>query len=256
MATTTLDSFYYDEQLRNYAVQFAAVFAGIQVMIGWTDDKEPRLIHVPIKSASMDRVVAHIKAAHTQNKVNRLPLMSFRMVGIDQAPERRKGIGQTKRNSYMPTGGVFPDDIKVVEQRQPVPYIAQFELAIWASNTDQHNQIVEQILTLFDPLVQIQTSDEVFDTTRLTTIELVDVRYDENVPAGGDRRLIRTRMGFTVPIYLRIPVNVHDKFVKDILIRIGAIGSDTNNSYDIIADLDAQGEEYEKVFSLDDVDVE
>ncbi len=255
MATTVLDDYYYDEQMRSYIVQFAAVFAGIKVMVGWNEDTEPRLIQVPIKNASMDRVVGHIKSDNTQNKPIRLPIMSFHLSGIDQAPDRRKGIGMIKRNTYMPTGGVFPDDLTVIEQRQPVPYMAQFELAIWTSNQDQHMQIVEQILTLFDPIIQIQTTDEVFDTTRLTTLELVDVRLDETIPQGSDRRLIQTRMGFLVPIYLSTAVSVRKNYIKDIYLRIGAIGSDVTNSYEIIADLDAQGAEYEKVFDGDDIDI-
>jgi len=255
MATTVLDSYYYDEQLRSYIVQFAAIFAGMQVMVGWNEDNEPELIKVPIKNASMDRVVGHIKGENTQNKPLRLPIMSFHLTGIEMAPERRKGIGQTKRNTYMPTGGVFPDDLKVIYQRQPVPYTAQFELGIWASNQYQHQQIIEQILTLFDPLIQLQTTDEVFDTTRLTSVELVDVRLDENVPQGTDRRLIQTRMGFIVPIYLSTAIDARSNYVKDIFLRIGAIGSDVSSSYDIISDLDSQDIEYEKVFSLDDVDV-
>jgi len=255
MATTVLDTYYYDEQLRSYIVQFAAIFAGMQVMVGWNEDNAPELISVPIKNASMDRVVAAIKSENTQNKPIRLPIMAFTLTGIEMAPERRKGIGQTKRNTYTPTGGIFPDDMKVVYQRQPVPYTAQFELGIWASNQYQHQQIIEQILTLFDPLVQLQTTDELFDTTRLTTVELVDVRLDENLPSGADRRLIQTRMGFTVPIYLSTSIDVRANYVKDILLRIGAIGSDVSGSYEIISDLDSQGIEYEKVFSLDDVDV-
>jgi hypothetical protein len=255
MTTTVLDSYYYDEQLRNYIVQFAAIFAGMQVMVGWNEDRAPELIRVPIKNASMDRVVAAIKSENTQNKPVRVPIMSFQLSGIDMAPERRKGIGATKRNTYMPTGGVFPDDLKVVYQRQPVPYTAQFELGIWTSNQYQHQQIIEQILTLFDPLLQIQTTDEVFDTTRLTTVEMVDVRFDENLPAGADRRLIQTRIGFLVPIYLSTAIDVRSNYIKDIMLRIGAIGSDVTNSYEIISDLDSQGIEYDKVFSLDDIDV-
>lgn len=255
MSTTVLDTYYYDEQLRNYIVQFAAIFAGMQVMVGWNEDHEPELISVPIKNASMDRVVGHIISENTQNKVIRLPIMSFHLTGIDMAPERRKGIGATKRNTYMPTGSVFPDDLKVVHQRQPVPYTAQIELGIWSSNQYQHHQIIEQILTLFDPLLQIQTTDELFDTSRLTTVELVDIRLDENVPQTADRRLIQTRLGFLVPIYLSTAIDVRENYIKDIFLRIGAVGTDVSGSYEIISDLDSQGIEYDKVFSLDDVDV-
>lgn len=255
MATSVLDNYHYSAQLRSYIVQFAAVFAGIQVEVGKREDIEPHLIHVPIKNASMDRVVGHIKTENTQNKPIRLPIMSFQLVNVEQAPAARKGIGVTRRSTYMPTGGLFPDDLKVVEQRQPVPYHAIFELAVWASNQDQHYQIMEQIFTLFDPLLQIQISDDIFDWTKLTTVEMTDIRFDENVPQSTDRRLIQTKLGFLVPIYLSIPANVHSNYVKDIYLRIGAVSSDAQTSFDIISDLDAQGIEYEKVFTLDDVNI-
>jgi len=255
MATTILDNYHYAEQLRAYIVQFAAIFAGMQVKVGKRDDVEPHLIKVPIKNASMDRVVGHIKSNNTQNKPIRLPIMSFQLVNIEQSPEKRKGVGVTTRQSYLPTGGLFPDDIQVVEMRQPVPYNAIFELAIWASNQDQHYQIMEQILTLFDPTLQIQKTDDVFDKTKLTTVEMLDIRFDENIPHGSDRRLIQTRIGFGIPIYLSVPAKVHQKYVKDIFIRIGAVGNDVQSSFDVIADLDAQDIEYDQVFSLDDIDI-
>lgn len=255
MATSVLENYHYSAQLRSYIIQFAAIFAGIQVEIGKRKDTEAKLIHVPIKNASMDRVVGHIKSENTQNKPIRLPIMSFQLVNVDQSPELRKGIGTTRRSSYMPTGGVFPDDITVVEQRQPVPYRAIFELSIWASNQDQHYQIIEQILTLFDPILQIQITDDIFDWTKLTTVEMLDIRFDENVPQGTERRLIQSRIGFSLPIYLSIPTKIHDNYVKDIYLRIGAIGTDIQSSFDVITDLDSQGIEYEKVFSLDDIDI-
>ena len=252
MAKSVLDNYHYSAQLRKYIVQFAAVFAGIQVKVGKRNDADEKLIYVPIKNSSMDRVVAHIKSENTQNKPIRLPLMTFQLVNVDLAPELRKGIGMERRNSFVPTGGLFPDDITVVEQRQPVPYRAIFELAIWASNQDQHYQIVEQILTLFDPILQIQTSDDIFDWTRLTSIELTDVRFEENIPSGTERRMIVSRMGFSVPIYLSIPVKVHEKYVKDIYFRIGELSNDVNNSYEVISSLDSQDVEYEKIFSINE----
>lgn len=255
MATSVLDNYHYSAQLRSYIVQFAAVFAGIQVEVGKHADIEPHLIHVPVKNASTDRVAGHIKGENTQNKPIRLPIMSFQLVNVEQFPERNKGVGIIRRSTHMPTGGLFPDDLKVVEQRQPVPYKAMFELAVWASNQNQHYQIMEQIFTLFDPLLQIQTADGIFDWTKITTIELVDIRFEENVPQGTDRRLIQTKLGFVVPMYLSIPAKAHSNYIKDIYLRIGAVSSAAQSSFDIISDLDSQGIEYEKVFSLDDVDI-
>ena len=246
-------NFYYNKQLRNYLIQFMAAFAGLQVQVGWTDDKEPRLINVPVYSASKDRVVAAIKTENTQNKPIRLPCMSSYLQSIDLDPSLRKGITTYRSQTYMPTGGLFPDDFRVVTQRMPVPYKGTYELGIWTSNQEQHNQIIEQILMLFNPTLQIQTSDEPFDWTKITQIEMTGIQMNENVPAGGERRIIQTVITFTIPMWISIPVDVHQRFVKEIYFRIGAVSEIAQNSYDIVAELDQQGLEYELDFSLDDV---
>lgn len=247
--------YWYDHQMKRILTQFMSIFAGMQVRVGKTGNIDPRLISVPVYSASKDRVVAAIKSENTQNKPIRLPTMSAWMTGINLAPEMRKGIPTQRRNTYMPTGGLFPDDISVVQQRMPVPYKATYELSIWSSNTDQHNQIIEQILMIFNPLLQIQTSDEPFDWTKLTTVELTGISLEENMPAGPDRRIIRTSLTFDVPIWISAPADVHQRYVKDIYIRVGAVSQAANNSYDIVAELDAQGIPYELNFSLDNVDI-
>ena len=248
--------YYYNHQLRQYLLQFMAIFAGMVVSVGKTNEVESRTIKVPIKNSSSDRVVASIKSENTQNKPVRLPLLAATLTNVVLAPQLRKGVGQTRRHSEMPTGGIFPDDIRVVKQRMPVPYVATFDLGIWASNQDQHYQIVEQILMLFSPVLQIQTSDDVNDWARITTVEMVGINFEENVPPGVDRRLIQSTFNFEVPIYISAPSEVHDKFVQDIFLRIGAVNTAALSSEDIIADLDAQGITYDHVFSLGDVDLD
>lgn len=247
--------FYYDQQIRRYLVQFMAIFGGMQVRVGWNEDNEPRLVPIPIANASKDRVVAAIKGENTQNLPIRVPMFSATVTGLSMAPDRRKGVATKRRSTHMPTGGLFPDDIKVVEQRMPVPYDMEVELALWASNQDQHYQMIEQITMIFDPDLVIQATDEIFDWTRLTRVELQDIRFEENVPAGADRRLIQTNMNFVVPIWISVPAEVHQKYVKDIFVRVGAVSTVSTNSFDIIADLDEQGATYQQTFSLDDIDL-
>ena len=252
---TALRSYYYNYQMRNYLLQFMAVFSDMQVSVGQNEDLSPRLIKVPVYGASKDRVVAAIKSENTQNKPIRLPAMSAWLYGIDQAPDMRKGIGGTRRQSYMPTGGLFPDDISVVEQRQPVPYKAQYELVLWSSNQDHNFQLLEQIMMLFNPQIQIQTSDDGFDWTKITQIELTDIQQDENMDAGGDRRISKTTLRFTMPIWIAAPVDVHQRYIKDIYLRVGAVSSGSVTNEQFVSDLDAQGIPYELKFSVDDVDI-
>jgi hypothetical protein len=253
---STFREFWYDNQLKRYLIQFCAIFADMNVQVGWNEDKEPRLAKVPIYAASKDRVVAAIKSENTQNKPIRIPALSAAITSIELAPERRKGIPNHRRHTVMPTGGLFPDDIKVVEQRMPVPYNLTMELGVWASNQDQHYQILEQIMMIFNPMLQIQTSDEALDWTQITTVELTGIRPEENLPAGAERRLIQTMMEFSIPVYISVPANVHDKYIRDIYIRVGAVSQSAQTSEDIIAELDLQGIPYELNFSLDDVEID
>ena len=247
------EKFYYEKQMRNYIVQFAAIFQGMEVQVGKRDDNDSHLIEVPVKNASSDRVVAAIITGNTQNKPLRIPMMSFQLVNIELAPELRKGIGVSRRKSYVPTGGLVPDDIAVVKQRMPVPYRTSFDLSLWASNQDQHYQMVEQILSLFDPILQIQTSDDTFDWKKITTVELVGIQFDENINPGADRRLIQSTLSFSVPVYLAVPAEVHTQYINDVFLRIGAVNADLDNHYDVIADLDSQNIDYDHIFSGDDV---
>ena len=249
------ESWHYSSQLRKYICQFSAIFSGIKVRVGWNESKQPRLAPVAIKNASSDRVVSSIKSENTQNVPLRLPIMAFQLENVEIAPDKRHGTGMQRRNTFMPAGGVFPDDIKVVDQRMPIPYRGTFSLGVWASNQDQHYQICEQILTLFDPSLQIQRSDEIFDWTKLSYVELSGIQFEENVPAGADRRIIQSTFQFIVDIYLEIPNVVHDKFVKEIYVRIGAVNKDIDSNYDVISDLDSQGIDYDKWYDLDYVNL-
>jgi len=250
------ETFYYDHQFKRYLIQFCSIFSTIKVQVGWNEDKEPRLINVPIYSGSKDRVVAAIKAENTQNKPIRIPAFSADITGFDLMPERRKGVPNHRRNALMPTGGLFPDDIKVVEQRMPIPYRLTMELNMWASNKDQQFQIMEQIMMIFDPILQIQISDEVTDWTKITTVELMGIRPEENLPAGTDRRILRTVMEFEVPVHISAPAEVHQRFIKDIYLRIGAVSTSAQTNFDMVAELDAQGVPYELNFSLNDIDID
>jgi len=100
--------YYYNAQLRRYLVQMMAVFGSFEVMLGWNEDKSPRLAPIPIANASKDRVVAWIKNNQTQNKMIRLPLFTITLTGIDDNAEARKGVAQQRRNTMMPAGGLFP----------------------------------------------------------------------------------------------------------------------------------------------------
>jgi len=245
--------YYYDEQLRKYILQFMAIFAGLKVKIGKLGDREASLIPAHITYGPKDRVVASIMAENTQNKPIRLPAMSAYLNNIELAPDRRKGVSTVRRKTYFPTGGIFPDDIATVEQMMPIPYNTSIELAIYTSNRDEHFQLLEQIFMFFDPLLQIQKTDDVFDWAKITTVELVGVNFDEGYPSGTDRRIIQTTLQFLMPIWIEIPMKIKNNFIADINLRVGLVSASTSGSDNIIAELDDLGFDYEQIFNVDEL---
>lgn len=250
------DGYYYNRQLTNYILQFMAIFSGLQVQVGKWNGADEQLISVPIHYGDQDRVVAAILADNTQNKPIKLPAMSAYMRGFEIARDRMHGTGVERRNTYVPVGGLVPNDIQVIHQRTPTPYDMDVELSIWASNSDQHFQILEQIMPLFDPQLNIQTSDSVFDMARLTSVELVSgPMMDANYPAGPERRFAKSTLVFRLPIWISTPAEVKADFVERIYMRIGAVSMSANSSDEIITELNAEGIPYQLVLSENDLPI-
>jgi hypothetical protein len=238
-----------------------AVFSGTQVKTGKRKDGKIKTIDVPVRYGNVDKVAGWIKSEGTQNKMLRLPIMSAYITEMRMSPELRKGINSERRMSFTERGRMFPEDIEVVHQWMPIPYKLGMELSIYTSNSEQMWQILEQILVLFDPTLQLQTTNGRFDWTKITTLELENINLDTNYPIGSDRNIRVSTLQFNMPVYLSIPANVRDDFVKKIMVRVGAVSCEAFESGNqaIIGELDAEGIEYKKWFDLetfaDDVNI-
>lgn len=220
------EGYFFDEQIAKYQIQFMAIFKGLHVKTGTREDGKTRFLEVPITYGSRDRVTAALMANNVQNTAIKVPIMSAYMTGIELDRDRMKGTGTSRRFTYLPKGGLFPNDLKTVVQLMPVPYTLTMELAIFTSNMNQHRQILEQILVFFDPLLQIQKSDDIFDHTKITTVELMDISLREEYPSTDRPRVIQTEMSFKLPIWLAVPANLKDEFVQKVFARITTLGMD------------------------------
>jgi len=193
---------------------------------------EIEALRLPVHYGSQDRVVAGIAMGFNQNKMYPVPMLSVYLTGIELAPDRRKGVGGIDRTTFLPTGGTFPNDLRVAERLMPIPYNLTFDVHAYSSNTDQSLQISEQILMLFDPILQIQTSDKAFDWTKITTIELTGINNEESMPAGTDKRMLVWTYSFMVPIWLTPPMDIKTDYVNKIQLHIGTYDSPTSFEVD------------------------
>jgi hypothetical protein len=132
----------------------------------------------------------------------------------------------------------------------PIPYNANMELAVYASNTEQMHQMIEQILMLFDPVLQLQTSDAPFDWTKITSVELTGINNEENYPIGTEKRIIVWSFNFLVQIYLSAPMDIRDEIIREINIRIGNMNGMALDEVDADGELQPFQEVYGPVLNI------
>lgn len=223
------NNFWYDGQLRKYMVQFMSIFHGLHVRNGVSSCGEVTFTPVPVVAGFKDRVVAAIASGNTQNRTFALPIMACHLQALTIADHRRKAPDYEDSRVFMKQGGVFPDDLRTIHRVTPVPYNGTFELSIYASNTMQLHQILEQILVLFNPEMQLSVSNSPLDWTRLTSVKLVDISNEENYPMGTDRRIVSWTLSFEVEFWLSIPASVRDEVIRQIRIRLSELPNDPSD---------------------------
>lgn len=248
------NNYYYGEQIYGYALQFMAIFSGIQVSIGKNDfQTEQSTIYVPIRYGPADRTVEWILSGQTANKPLRLPMMSTRITGIELAPELRKGMRQESARTHLPRGGNLPDDLKVIRQMNPNPCRIFFELSILSSNTKNRFEMLEQILTLFDPDIQIFTSDDFKDHYKVTRAELISMTMDDEYPMGQGQSLKIDTLQFLTVGYIRAPVDLKESYVKSIRLRLDAVSSLPVE--EAVVELNNVGNVGDILFDVDDLNI-
>jgi hypothetical protein len=209
--------FFYDEQIRRFLLQFIRAFSNFQVEYGKDRDGNTTLVTVPVKYGDATRMVSSIVRENSENKIIPTPMISCYVTGLEYNAERRqdptfidkKHIRMRKfdpnTNEYTTQQG----NAFTVERVMPVPYTLQLNVDVWTSNTNQKLQLLEQLLVLFNPALEIQSTDNYLDWTSLSYIELAQTQWSSrSVPVGVDEQIDIATLSFTVPIWLTAPAKV------------------------------------------------
>jgi len=209
--------FFYDEQIRRFLLQYIRAFSNFQVEYGKDRDGNTTLLTVPVKYGDATRMVSSIIRENSENKIIPTPMISCYITGLEYNPERRqdptfvdkKHIRMRKFDINTNTYNTQQGNAFTIERLMPVPYTLQMATDIWTSNTNQKLQLMEQILVLFNPALEIQSTDNYLDWTSLSYIELQQVQFsNRSVPVGVDEQIDIATLSFTVPIYLTAPAKV------------------------------------------------
>lgn len=222
--------YFYDQQLRRYFLQVTRLFGGFVVLTGKGGrNKTIQTRQVPVRYGETSRMVNHIIRLNTENKILSTPFMSTYLTTINMASDRRQvpslvTTHQVDEREFDKNTGEYTNKVGdrfTVQRHMPVPYNLTFKLDIWTSNINEKMQLVEQILALFNPAVDLQTSDSPLDWTAITYAEMQDsIEWtSKTVPYGTDVTIDVSSMQFLVPAWINPPAKVTQRKVIQTIIQ-------------------------------------
>jgi hypothetical protein len=215
MSTPT---FFYDDQIRRFLLQFTRIFSNFQVEYGRNEEgTNHALIRVPVRYGDASRQAQTIIQQNSASAMPSTPMMTFYISNLDyDRPRMQEPFHVSKINVRQRTYDEATDSYETtqgnaftIERLMPVPYKLTLKLDIWTSNTNQKMQLLEQMLVLFNPSLEIQSTDNFIDWTSLSVVELESVQWSgRSIPQGTENPIDIATLTFTLPIWLSSPAKV------------------------------------------------
>jgi hypothetical protein len=227
--------FFYDKQIRRFVSQFIRVFSDFYVEYNKKGVKT--LYRIPVRYADTSRNVASIIQNNSENSTNTVPMMVVYIDGIRYDRDRiqdptyveKRAIRERNKNPITGDYTTTQKQAFTLERLMPVPYRLILKMELWTSNIDQKLQILEQILTVFNPDLEIQNTDNYLDWTSLSYILLTDsVWSSRQIPVGSDDPLDISTLTFELPIWISTPAKLK---------KLGVIKRIIDSVYDAEGDL-------------------
>ena len=210
--------FFYDEQIRRFLLQFARIFNNFEVEYGRNEEgTDHTLIRVPVKYGDWTRQAQTVVQNNSAGFMPSVPQMTFYISGLDYDRPRMQepyhvskiAVRQRTYDTATDTYEVTQGNAFTIERLMPVPYKLTIKLDIWTSNTNQKMQLLEQMLTLFNPALEIQSTDNYIDWTSLSVVELESVQWSSRViPVNTENPIDIATLTFALPIWISAPAKV------------------------------------------------
>jgi hypothetical protein len=214
-----MQQFFYDAQIRRFLLQFTRIMSNFQVEYGNETDgtNAAALLRVPVRYGDSSRNAQTVIQNNSANQLPSTPLMTFYITSLDYDRPRMQepyfvskvNVRQRTYDSATETYETTQGNAFTVERLMPVPYKLGITLDIWTSNTNQKFQLLEQILTLFNPSLEVQSTDNYLDWTSLSMVELESTQWSSRtIPVGADNPIDICTLKFTLPIWISSPAKV------------------------------------------------
>lgn len=235
-----MQQFFYDEQIRRFLLQFARMLSNFQVMYGAQGSENESLHRVPVRYGDWSRQAQTVNQENSSSFMPAAPLISFYITGLDYDRERLQepyhvNKVQVRQRTYdlaTETYETTQGNAFTIERLMPVPYKLTVNADIWTSNTNQKFQIFEQIATLFNPSLEIQSTDNYLDWSSLSVVELDRSNWSSRtIPVGTENPIDIMTMTFSMPIWISAPAKVKKLgVVQKIVASIFDANGDANDA--------------------------
>src|SRR5210317_172457 len=242
---------FYDGQIRRYITQIVRLMSNFSYK-----DGSGKLTEVPVMYGDITRQVGHILRDNSENKIPSAPRMAVYVTGLEMDTTRladssyvnklniRERAYDSNGKEYLNTEGKN----YTVERLMPTPDTLSANVDLWTTNTDQKLQLMEQILMLFNPSLEIQTTDNYVDWTSLSVVEIANINFSgRTIPMGTDSEIDVATLNFTTPIYISPPTKV--KKLGVVTQIIASIYNEKTGNIDLgqsMPELQAYSDDYSK----------
>jgi hypothetical protein len=212
-----VQQYFYDAQIRRFLLQFTRIFSNFQILYGAQGSENETLVRIPVRYGDWSRQAQTVAQQNSSSFMPSTPLITFYITGMEYQQMRMQDpyfvskiqVRQRTYDSGTDTYETTQGNAFSVERLMPVPYRMTITLDIWTSNTHQKFQIFEQIATLFNPSLEIQSTDNYIDWTSLSIVELENVNFtSRTIPIGTDDPIDIMSMRFGLPIWISAPAKV------------------------------------------------
>lgn len=203
--------FFYDSQIRRFLIQFGKIFSNWEVTKGKDPAGNEILVRVPIMYGDSSRQAATIIANNSASNLPSAPLITYYISAleynqkwaqdptfVDKINVRQRAYNQETQQYETVQGQAF-----TVERLMPVPYTLRITVDFWTTNYNQKLQLIEQLGTLFNPALEIQSTDNFIDWTSLSAVFQDGLTFSSrSIPVGTGNPIDVMSWKFYMPIWI------------------------------------------------------
>ena len=204
-------AYFYDNQIRRFLIQFAKIFSNWEVTKGKDPAGNPIYLRVPIMYGDSSRQASTIIANNSASNLPSAPLITYYINGleynqkwmqdptfVDKINVRQRAYNADTQSYETTQGQAF-----TVERLMPVPYTLRISVDFWTTNYQQKLELIEQLGTLFNPALEIQSTDNFIDWTSLSAVFQDGLTFtSRTIPVGTGNPIDVMTWKFYMPIWI------------------------------------------------------